>query len=459
MKSSQVKPLNRSEAQASRIGSPQEPAALVEWPTVGLKAQAAATLGHHLDALPIGAANDHYEQEADRTAAQVVGRLESGSGPSAPVQATPTPGPAVQAKGEGGAGSGSAAAVLTQLPPAPGSGRPLEPAVRGLMERALGANLSGVRLHTGGRAQQLNQSLKARATTVGRNIYFNKGQYDPDSTSGRQLLAHELTHVLQQRRGGRRVQRKNGKEEESEKPNERTPLLSSVGGPPGYGSTQADSSTGRASPPRTSSAAAPSSEEVNERTPLLSSVGGPPGYGSTQADSGVGRTSVPPTSSAAAPSSSYSPPSSSSAAASSSTAVTTTQSSSLMDQVAQLKDRAATIIAMHQKYQQYKQYLQGKVAGALNHVADFANGVLSIVQFFDPSGITTLVKSSLALLQKFGNYLNEAYQILGNSELRDQLQPLLGARVDFGALLKEAKSLEKAISAVVKSAQKVAQHA
>ena len=130
-----------------------------------------------------------------------------------------------------------------------------------------------------------------------------------------------------------------------------------------------------------------------------------------------------------------------------------------MDQVAQLRDRAVTIIAMHQKYQQYKKYLQGKVAGALNRIADFANRVLSIAQYFDPSGITALVKSSLGLLQKFGNYLNEAYQILGNSELREQLQPLLGASVNFGALLQEAKSLEKAVSAVVKSAQKVAQNA
>jgi hypothetical protein len=75
------------------------------------------------------------------------------------------------------------------------------------MERAFGTSLGDVRLHTSGPAQQLNQSLDARATTVGRDIYFDQGEYDPDSTSGRQLLAHELTHVLQQRRGGRRLQR------------------------------------------------------------------------------------------------------------------------------------------------------------------------------------------------------------------------------------------------------------
>lgn len=182
------------------------PASVEELP-LGAQLRNAARLGHHLDVLPIGMPDDRYEQEADQAAEQVVGHLESGSGTSAPVQATPTPGPAVQAKGEGGAESGGSAATLTQLPPAPGSGRPLGPAVRAPMERALGASLGSVRLHTDGQAQRLNQSLNARATTVGRDIYFDHGEYDPDSTPGRQLLAHELTHVLQQRRGGRRLQR------------------------------------------------------------------------------------------------------------------------------------------------------------------------------------------------------------------------------------------------------------
>jgi hypothetical protein len=190
----------------SRVKPTGELATPEEKPAIAGQMQAAADLGHHLDALPIGAPGDRYEREADRAAAQVVRGLESGRGPSIPVQATPTPGPAVQAKGEGGASSGSADA-LTQLPPAPGSGRPLEAAVRGPMERAFGANLGDVRLHTSGPAEQLNESLKARATTIGHDIYFDKGEYDLGSTSGRQLLAHELTHVLQQRRGGRRLQR------------------------------------------------------------------------------------------------------------------------------------------------------------------------------------------------------------------------------------------------------------
>jgi hypothetical protein len=176
--------------------------------------QQAASRGHRLESLPLGAPGDQYEQEADQTAAQVIARLESGSGPNTPVQATPTPGPAVQAKGESsGAGGSAAGATPAYLPPTPGSGQPLEPTVRRPMERAFGVDLSSVRLHTGRPAQQLNHWLDARATTAGRDIYFNQGEYDPGSASGRKLLAHELTHVLQQRRSAVRLQRaRKGKE-------------------------------------------------------------------------------------------------------------------------------------------------------------------------------------------------------------------------------------------------------
>ena len=241
MKSSQASYLNKSEPQAAQRSSRQEPPTPVEQPELDRQVQTAADLGHHLDALPIGAPDDGYEKEADQTAAQVVGRLESGSGPSASVQATPTPGPAVQAKAEGG-GSGSAAgAALTQLPSAPGSGRSLEPAVRSPMERAFGADLSSVRLHTGRPAQQLNQSLEARATTVGRDIYFDQGEYDPDSASGRELLAHELTHVLQQRRGGHRLQRGMQGPKRERKGKEKAPGVRRRPGPPPIPSDPGDS--------------------------------------------------------------------------------------------------------------------------------------------------------------------------------------------------------------------------
>ncbi|HZM85049.1 MAG TPA: DUF4157 domain-containing protein [Blastocatellia bacterium] len=78
-------------------------------------------------------------------------------------------------------------------------GRPLESRVRAQMESAFGADFGGVRVHTGANAEALNEALNARAFTTGQDIFFGKGEYDPGSASGRELLAHELTHVQQQR--------------------------------------------------------------------------------------------------------------------------------------------------------------------------------------------------------------------------------------------------------------------
>ncbi len=80
-------------------------------------------------------------------------------------------------------------------------GRPLERGVRAEMEGAFGADFGDVRIHTGGAASGSARSLQAVAYTRGRDIVFDHGSYDPGSAGGRHLLAHELTHVLQQRSG------------------------------------------------------------------------------------------------------------------------------------------------------------------------------------------------------------------------------------------------------------------
>jgi hypothetical protein len=80
-------------------------------------------------------------------------------------------------------------------------GSPLRDDVRVDMEAHLGADLSGVKVHTGGAAEALNRSVQAQAFTSGQDVFFSGGTYDPDSSSGRSLLAHELTHVVQQSTG------------------------------------------------------------------------------------------------------------------------------------------------------------------------------------------------------------------------------------------------------------------
>jgi len=79
-----------------------------------------------------------------------------------------------------------------------GSGEPLDTASRAYFEPRFGRNFSGVRIHTDARAAELARSVNARAYALGRDIVFGAGEYAPGSPTGRRLLAHELTHTLQQ---------------------------------------------------------------------------------------------------------------------------------------------------------------------------------------------------------------------------------------------------------------------
>jgi hypothetical protein len=101
------------------------------------------------------------------------------------------------------------------------SGRPLDPRTRGYMESRFGVDFGNVRVHTDDRAAQSARQINARAYTVGSDIVFSSGKYAPETSSGRKLLAHELTHVVQQSPGAarkaagvsaspRRVQRSEG---------------------------------------------------------------------------------------------------------------------------------------------------------------------------------------------------------------------------------------------------------
>jgi hypothetical protein len=80
------------------------------------------------------------------------------------------------------------------------SGRPLDRETRRYMEPRIGFDFSKVRIHTDSRAAASAKSLNARAYTVGNNLVFGPGRFAPNTTEGRRLLAHELTHTVQQAR-------------------------------------------------------------------------------------------------------------------------------------------------------------------------------------------------------------------------------------------------------------------
>ncbi len=82
-----------------------------------------------------------------------------------------------------------------------GGGQPLDSTVQAQTGAAMGADFSSVRVHTTPEADALNQQLNAKAFTTGQDIFFSEGAYQPGSSSGQELMAHELTHVVQQSSG------------------------------------------------------------------------------------------------------------------------------------------------------------------------------------------------------------------------------------------------------------------
>jgi pyrrolidone-carboxylate peptidase len=174
--------------------------------------------------LKIGQPNDPYEREADRLADQVTHQattpINAGAGSRQPAPVghilQKVPAGNLQAQAECSAGgcpletdesdlqakeqaghtptlTSSAAQQLHNLR----GGQPLTRRQRAYFEPRFGYDFAKVRLHTGGQAARTAQSVNARAFTYGPNIAFNRGEYHEDS-AGRHLLAHELTHVIQQ---------------------------------------------------------------------------------------------------------------------------------------------------------------------------------------------------------------------------------------------------------------------
>lgn len=154
--------------------------------------------------LNIGEPNDKYEQEADATASKVVQQInsstqdqsvqkEEGMKEDDKLQMKPL----VQ-RSENSGDSEASSDVEGAINSARGSGQQLPNRLRRKMENAMGVDFSGVKIHTDGKADVLNRSLKARAFTTGQDIFFKKGEYNPDSVEGQKLIAHESTHTIQQ---------------------------------------------------------------------------------------------------------------------------------------------------------------------------------------------------------------------------------------------------------------------
>jgi len=165
--------------------------------------------------LTVNTPGDAYEQEADQVADQVM-RMQEGDAPI--VQRMPlTSVGDVQRKcaaceqeearrketGSDSAGGKAAPGIVSDVLSS-SAGRPMEGDTRQFMESRFGQDFSQVRIHTDSRAAESASAIQARAYTSGRDIVFGQGQYQPESSSGKRLLAHELAHVGQQGRGIKR---------------------------------------------------------------------------------------------------------------------------------------------------------------------------------------------------------------------------------------------------------------
>jgi hypothetical protein len=175
--------------------------------------------------LSIGEPNDKYEQEADATASKVVQQINSTSQDKSvqkqesmeeeeelqmkPISSIQREGSMEEEDEElqmkslvqrrENLGGGEASTDLeSSIQSARGGGQSLDPSLQTKMGQAMGADFSGVKVHTDSQSDQLNKSIQAKAFTTGQDVFFRQGAYEPSSRGGQELIAHELTHVVQQ---------------------------------------------------------------------------------------------------------------------------------------------------------------------------------------------------------------------------------------------------------------------
>ncbi|MEH2228700.1 MAG: DUF4157 domain-containing protein [Nostoc sp.] len=197
----QMKPLGTSSQTVTEVQSPNKP------------------LGHDISRislrrpqtkLRVNQPGDIYEQEADSVAKLVMQRMsEPVSRQSIQREALPEEEDQLQMKSlagsitplvqrQGGGRTAATSELETSIQQARGNGQPLADDIKQPMEQAFGADFGSVRVHTDAQSDSLNQSIQARAFTTGQDVFFRQGEYSPGSNAGKELLAHELTHVVQQ---------------------------------------------------------------------------------------------------------------------------------------------------------------------------------------------------------------------------------------------------------------------
>ncbi len=203
-------PLQRakSDSDEARLGVDEATPAGIDFSHLPIHSESAAEFQAKL---AVSSPGDTYEQEAERVSDEVMrvreGQREGDVAPGAKYQAA-APGSEhvrVQMKSMGGSDVGQTAAppiapIVHEVLRSPG--QVLSATTRAFMGARFGHDFSGVRVHADGEAADAAAAVRARAYTVGSNIVFGEGEYAPATAGGQRLLAHELTHVVQQQAAG-----------------------------------------------------------------------------------------------------------------------------------------------------------------------------------------------------------------------------------------------------------------
>jgi hypothetical protein len=153
--------------------------------------------------LSIGEPNDKYEQEADATASKVVQQINSPTQKQSVQREEIPQEEELQMKSlvqrrENLGGVEASTDLESSIQSARGTGQSLDTDLQEKMGQAMGVDFSGVKVHTDSQSDQLNKSIQAKAFTTGQDVFFRQGAYEPGSRGGQELIAHELTHVVQQ---------------------------------------------------------------------------------------------------------------------------------------------------------------------------------------------------------------------------------------------------------------------
>lgn len=174
------KPMNCRECEETLQRSPDEPAA-----------SRAEHEGSNQATLAVSDPDDEYEQEAERVAQEVLR--------SPDVEPATTESPIQRSTSPSSGGATVSEDFERKVQSVRTGGMPLPESLRSYFEPRFGRDFSDVRVHTGPRADEVARSINAEAFTLGRDIVFSDGSYRPNTNEGKELLAHELTHVVQQR--------------------------------------------------------------------------------------------------------------------------------------------------------------------------------------------------------------------------------------------------------------------